>query len=111
MIECKLTAKSLVTVSQKSPRNGESLIQKPLTFEMQQKQKKAQTQNPSTEMPDIDNVPKIDEIVDKYNELGELRNDLMHAGQRPRPFEASVVFEKAKKLGDYLTALPIDLSA
>ncbi|MBU6351231.1 MAG: TIGR02221 family CRISPR-associated protein [Chloroflexi bacterium] len=86
-------------------------VEKALGQKNQQKQKKAQTQNPSAEMPDIDNVPKIDEIVDKYNELGELRNDLMHAGKRPRPFVASVVFEKAKKLGDYLTALPIDLSA
>lgn len=47
---------------------------------------------------DLNDIPSLKEVIDLYNQLGDLRNDLMHAGKRKQPEGAQRVEECAKRL-------------
>ena len=58
---------------------------------------KSPVNNNDTALPNLD-PNTIDAIVQCYNQLGDLRNDLMHAGKRKSPRAAEKVEEQAKEL-------------
>lgn len=59
----------------------------------------AQRGGTGAEIPvDLNAIPSLKEVIDLYNDLGDLRNDLMHAGKRKQPKGAQGVEERAKRL-------------
>lgn len=56
-------------------------------------------------IPDVSNLPYIDDMAQFFNQLSELRNDLMHAGKRKGALEAETVETKARELWKKLDAL------
>lgn len=51
---------------------------------------------------DLNDIPSLKEVINLYNQLGNLRNDLMHAGKRKQPQGAQKVEERAKQLYETL---------
>ncbi|OAN43795.1 CRISPR-associated protein [Chloroflexus islandicus] len=51
---------------------------------------------------DLNAIPSLKEVINLYNQLGDLRNDLMHAGKRKQPQGAQKVEERAKRLYESL---------
>jgi CRISPR-associated DxTHG motif protein len=59
----------------------------------------AQRGGTGAEIPvDLNAIPSLKEVIDLYNDLGDLRNDLMHAGKRKQSEGAQRVEERAKRL-------------
>jgi hypothetical protein len=59
---------------------------------------KSPVNNNDTALPDLEKLHNLNTIVQCYNQLGDLRNDLMHAGKRKSPRAAERVEEQAKEL-------------
>ncbi len=55
----------------------------------------------------LNNVPSINVVVDLFGQLGNLRNDLMHAGKRPNALSAQKVEQQIQKLRERIVSLPI----
>jgi hypothetical protein len=72
-------------------------IERALGQKSQQMIGKSPVNNNDTALPNLD-PNTIDAIVQCYNQLGDLRNDLMHAGKRKSPRAAEKVEEQAKEL-------------
>jgi hypothetical protein len=53
----------------------------------------------------LSNFPNIGDVAQLFNELGDLRNDLMHAGKRKNALTAEAVEDKVQKLWHKLQAL------
>ncbi|ACL23978.1 TIGR02221 family CRISPR-associated protein [Chloroflexus aggregans] len=63
----------------------------------------AQRGGTGAEIPvDLNAIPSLKEVINLYNQLGDLRNDLMHAGKRKQPQGAQRVEECAKRLYESL---------
>ncbi|GIW89764.1 MAG: hypothetical protein KatS3mg109_0196 [Pirellulaceae bacterium] len=54
---------------------------------------------------DVSAIPNVDEVAQLFNQLGELRNDLMHAGKRKGALAAETVENKVQTLWSQLSAL------
>ncbi|MGB9738771.1 TIGR02221 family CRISPR-associated protein, partial [Chloroflexus sp.] len=52
-------------------------------------------------------IPSLKEVIDLYNQLGDLRNDLMHAGKRKHQLSAEKVEKHVKNVFDQLQKLPL----
>lgn len=59
-------------------------------------------------LPDLSAVPELDQVSDLFGELGNLRNDLMHAAKRAGALKARKVEELANKYIQQLMAPPFD---
>lgn len=56
---------------------------------------------------DLSAVPDLDQLLNLYNNLGEARNDLMHAGKRPGAKSADVLSKQIEGFCRKLVSLPI----
>ncbi len=54
---------------------------------------------------DVSAIPNVDEVAQLFNQLGELRNDLMHAGKRKGALTAETVENKVQTLWSQLRVL------
>lgn len=55
---------------------------------------------------DLSKLPtSVRQVVNRYNQIGDLRNDLMHAGKRKQPASAGTIEEQAKQLHKQLKEL------
>ena len=66
--------------------------------------------NPSEVVADLSTVPALGDVAQLYNRLGQLRNDLMHAGKRKGALTADTVESTAKLLCQKLAELRLDSS-
>lgn len=92
-------------------RDARHRVERAIGSELQRLQNKPVDDTETGDLPDLDGVPKITEAVQLYNQLGDLRNDLMHAGKRKGTFSAEVVENKAKEYCARLMTLPPVLGA
>jgi CRISPR-associated DxTHG motif protein len=76
-------------------------------WEIQNRQGKAPTSEDADGRQDLSVVPSLNDVVNLYNQLGDLRNDLMHAGKRRNARAADVVEDAAQELCRKLDALPL----
>ncbi|WP_298402269.1 TIGR02221 family CRISPR-associated protein [uncultured Chloroflexus sp.] len=53
-------------------------------------------------------TPVRKKVVNLYNQIGDLRNDLMHAGKRKESKSAKIVEQQAKKLYEEIKKLPLE---
>lgn len=58
---------------------------------------------------DLSSIPQISEAVIIYNQLGDLRNDLLHAGKRLQPFSAETLEKNICKYCKQLEKLTLSL--
>ncbi len=56
---------------------------------------------------DLSTIPSNEEVIKLFEQLGDLRNDLMHAGKREQPLSAQNVENRVKNLREQLEQLPI----
>jgi CRISPR-associated DxTHG motif protein len=73
-------------------------VERALGQKFQQMIGKSPVNNNDTALSDLEKLHNLDTIVQCYNQLGDLRNDLMHAGKRKSPRAAEKVEEQAKEL-------------
>ncbi|MBO9374829.1 MAG: TIGR02221 family CRISPR-associated protein, partial [Chloroflexus sp.] len=73
-------------------------VERALGQKFQQMIGKSPVNNNDTALSDLEKLHNLDTIVQCYNQLGDLRNDLMHAGKRKSPRTAERVEEQAKEL-------------
>ncbi|MCS6828363.1 MAG: TIGR02221 family CRISPR-associated protein [Caldilinea sp.] len=87
-------------------KNAREPVERALGLELQKRQSKAPPATIPETLPDLGGLPSDEEVVQLYGELGELRNDLMHAGKREHALAADEVEKRAKALYGRLGALP-----
>ncbi|MBO9394412.1 TIGR02221 family CRISPR-associated protein [Caldilinea sp.] len=87
-------------------KSARSSVEKELGQALQQRQQKTIDVATEETQVDLGALPSREEVVQLYGELGDLRNDLMHAGKRKGALPAQKVEEKAHKLYGRLKALP-----
>ncbi len=92
-------------------RDARHRVERAIGIELQRLQNKPVDDTETGDLPDLDAVPKITEAVQLYSQLGDLRNDLMHAGKRKATLSAEVVENNAKEYCARLMALPPVLDA
>lgn len=92
-------------------RDARYRIERAIGIELQRLQNKSVDVTETGELPDLGAVPEITEAVQLYSQLGDLRNDLMHAGKRKATLSAEVVENNAKEYCARLMALPPVLDA
>lgn len=81
-------------------------IERAIGRHVQQFQAKSSVEEELDEaLPDVSNLPNINDLAQFFNQLGELRNDLMHAGKRENALKAETVETKARELWEKLSAL------
>ncbi len=56
---------------------------------------------------DLSTIPSNEEVIKLFEQLGDLRNDLMHAGKRENALSAQNVENHVQKLRVQLEQLPI----
>jgi hypothetical protein len=87
-------------------KNTRSSVEKELGQALQQRKQKTTDVAAEETQVDLSALPSHEEIVQLYGELGDLRNDLMHAGKRKGALPAQKVEERAHTLYGRLKALP-----
>jgi len=81
-------------------------IERAIGQQVQQLQAKLPAEQELDEaIPDVSNLPNINDLAQFFNQLGELRNDLMHAGKRENALTAETVEAKARELWEKLSVL------
>ena len=73
-------------------------VERALGQKSQQMIDKSPVNDTDTALPNLEKLHNLSTIVQCYNQLGDLRNDLMHAGKRKSPRAAEKVEEQAKEL-------------
>jgi len=73
-------------------------VERALGQKSQQMIDKSPVNDTDTALPNLEKLHNLSTIVQCYNQLGDLRNDLMHAGKRKSPRTAERVEEQAKEL-------------
>ncbi|HXF60001.1 MAG TPA: TM1812 family CRISPR-associated protein, partial [Caldilineaceae bacterium] len=56
---------------------------------------------------DLRQLPHAATLLDLYQQLGDVRNDIMHAGKRPQPIPAATLAEKVQRLCARLREFPL----
>lgn len=52
-------------------------------------------------------LPEVDAVVKRYDAVGQIRNDLLHAGKNDQAATASKLENKIRKVGQWLDELPL----
>ncbi|MCS6840120.1 MAG: TIGR02221 family CRISPR-associated protein, partial [Roseiflexus sp.] len=81
-------------------------VEDALGAEVQKQSKKTAASEHENELLDLSALPSHDDVVKLFGQLGELRNDLMHAGKRKNPLPADKIEERAKSLYEQVMKLP-----
>ncbi len=86
-------------------KSAREAIERALGLELQKRKAKSTGAPAKEALPDLGSLPSSDEVVRLYGELGDLRNDLMHAGKREHVLPADEVEKRAEALYRRLEAL------
>lgn len=88
-------------------KNARLQVENAIRKQVQRLQAKAaDEQQDDEDLPDLNNVADITDIAQLFNQLGDLRNDLMHAGKRKGALASKSVEEQVQKLWRKLQTLP-----
>jgi CRISPR-associated DxTHG motif protein len=82
-------------------------VERAIGREVQRLQDKTMVDSPREAVTDLSTLPALGEVAQLYSRLGELRNDLMHAGKRKGALAADAVESTAKLLCQKLAKLPL----
>ncbi|HQY94395.1 MAG: TIGR02221 family CRISPR-associated protein [Caldilinea sp.] len=97
-------------VGQMLEKDVRQQVERAIGREIQRLQDKTMADNPSEVVADLSTVPALGDVAQLYNRLGQLRNDLMHAGKRKGALTADTVESTAKLLCQKLAELRLDSS-
>lgn len=89
-------------------RDVRKRVEDALGAEVQRQSKNMTAEEHSGEGLDLSKLPSCNDVVKLFGQLGELRNDLMHAGKRKNPLTANKVEERASLLYEQVKKLEVD---
>jgi CRISPR-associated DxTHG motif protein len=93
--------------TQSLDKEARQRVERAIGREVQRLQDKTLPETNAEALPSLAGVPAIPDVAQLYNQLGELRNDLMHAGKRTDALSAEKVESTAKTLCQKLAELPL----
>jgi CRISPR-associated DxTHG motif protein len=94
-------------VGQMLEKEARQQVERAIGREVQRLQDKTMVDNSREAVADLSTLPALGEVAQLYSRLGELRNDLMHAGKRKGALAADTVESTAKFLCQKLAKLPL----
>jgi CRISPR-associated DxTHG motif protein len=86
-------------------KGAREAVERALGLELQKRKAKSSAAPAKEALLDLGGLPSLDEVVQLYGDLGDLRNDLMHAGKREQALPADEVEKRAQALHRRLEAL------
>lgn len=91
-------------------KDARSQVERAIGQQVQQLQAKTRENSTVDVLPDLSDISNITGVAQLFNQLGNLRNDLMHAGKRKDSLAAEKVEEQAREFAKSLATLPITQS-
>jgi len=88
-------------------KDARSKAERAIGQQVQQLQAKAIENSTGAVLPDLSDISNINDVVQLFSQLGDLRNDLMHAGKRKGSLAADIVEKQAREFTAQLKKLPI----